>query len=186
MVERGDPRNIWGFDMKLPKYRQDKGELHNLCIRRGTLTEEDRFLINDHIVQTLVMLKKLPWPRHLGRVPDIAANHHERMDGTGYPRRLPGGAMDTTERIMAVADVFEALTAADRPYKSAKTISESLRIMAAMGRDNHLDTELFLYFLHSGVWQTYADKYLQVSQVDNVDIEAIAALARPKEHSNTA
>lgn len=94
--------------------------------------------------------------------------------------------MDTTERIMAVADVFEALTAADRPYKSAKTISESLRIMAAMGRDNHLDTELFLYFLHSGVWQTYADKYLQVSQVDDVDIEAIAALARPKEHSNTA
>ena len=86
------------------------------------------------------MLKKLPWPRHLARVPDIAANHHERMDGTGYPRRLPGSAMQTTERIMAVADIFEALTAADRPYKPAKTLSESLRIMALMGKDGHIDT----------------------------------------------
>lgn len=139
-MERGDPRNTLGFDMQLPAYRQHRGELHNLSIRRGTLTEEDRFAINEHIVHTLDMLKKLPWPRHLARVPDIAANHHERMDGTGYPRRLPGSAMQTTERIMAVADIFEALTAADRPYKPAKTLSESLRIMALMGKDGHIDT----------------------------------------------
>ena len=178
-VERGDPRNTLGFDMQLPAYRQHRGELHNLSIRRGTLTEEDRFAINEHIVHTLDMLKKLPWPRHLARVPDIAANHHERMDGAGYPRRLPGSAMQTTERIMAVADIFEALTAADRPYKPAKTLSESLRIMALMGKDGHIDTELFLYFLHSRVWQDYAAQYLLPTQIDAVDVAAIAGILRP-------
>lgn len=175
-VERGDPHNTLGFDMQLPAYRQHRGELHNLSIRRGTLTAEDRFAINEHMVHTLDMLKKLPWPRHLARVPDIAANHHERMDGSGYPRRLPGSAMQTTERIMAVADIFEALTAADRPYKPAKTISESLRIMAVMGKDGHIDPELFLYFLHSRVWQDYVAQYLRPEQIDAVDVTAIAGI----------
>lgn len=176
-VERDDPHNTFGFDMKLPAWRQDMGELHNLSIRRGTLTDEDRFAINDHIVQTLVMLRKLPWPRHLERVPDIAANHHEKMDGTGYPRRLPAESLATTDRIMALADVFEALTAADRPYKTAKTLSESLRIMAFMCKDRHLDAGLFAYFLRSGVWKDYAGSFLRPAQVDEVDVEALVRLA---------
>ncbi len=180
-VERDDPRNIWGFDMKLPAHRQHMGELHNLSIRRGTLTDEDRFIINDHIVQTIIMLKRLPWPPHLERVPDIAGNHHERMDGNGYPRRLRGDQLQTTERIMALADVFEALTAADRPYKQSKTLSESLGIMAAMCRDGHLDPELYQYFLRSLVWLDYARTFMKPEQIDDVDIETLARVARQEE-----
>lgn len=176
-VERDDPRNTLGFDMKLPACRQNAGELHNLTIRRGTLTEEDRFAINDHMVQTLTMLNQLPWPRHLARVPDIASNHHERMDGTGYPRRIPGEKLQLTERVMALVDVFEALTAADRPYKPAKTLSESLRIMAFMCKDGHLDTQLYLYFLRSPVWMDYARDFMKAEQFDTVDIEALARIA---------
>ncbi|MGL5182155.1 HD domain-containing phosphohydrolase [Herbaspirillum huttiense] len=175
-VERGDPRNVLGFDMQLPQVRQNMGELHNLTVRRGTLTEEDRFAINNHIVQTLVMLKSLPWPDSLKSVPDTAANHHEKMDGTGYPRRLRASGLPLQDRVMALADVFEALTAADRPYKPAKTLSESLRIMARMCREQHLDTELFRYFLHSGLWRTYADELLRPGQRDAVDIAAIEDL----------
>lgn len=179
-VERGDPRNVLGFDMQLPQYRQNMGELHNLTVRRGTLTEEDRFAINNHIVQTLVMLKRLPWPDSLKSVPDTAANHHEKMDGTGYPRRLRASELPVQDRVMALADVFEALTAADRPYKPAKTLSESLRIMARMCREQHLDTALFRYFLHSGLWRNYADELLRPAQRDEVDIAAIEGLLDPQ------
>jgi HD-GYP domain-containing protein (c-di-GMP phosphodiesterase class II) len=174
-VDRDDPRNTWGFDMVLPDSRSNMGELHNLAIRRGTLTPEDRFVINDHIVQTLIMLKRLPWPHHLRRVPDIAANHHERMDGQGYPRRLRGEQLDTTERIIALVDVFEALTAADRPYKSPKPLSESLRIMASMSREGHLDPDLFRYFVRSRVWLDYARTFMRPEQIDEVDVEALAS-----------
>ncbi|WP_424251742.1 HD domain-containing phosphohydrolase [Castellaniella sp.] len=179
-VERDDPRNTWGFDMTLPEHRRNMGELHNLAIQRGTLTDEDRFAINDHIVQTLIMLKRLPWPGHLGRVPDIAANHHERMDGKGYPRRLRGDQLGTTERIMALVDVFEALTAADRPYKPPKTLSESLGIMAAMCRDGHLDPELYRYFVRSRVWLDYARACMRPEQIDGVDTEALARASQPE------
>ncbi|UIN21984.1 HD domain-containing phosphohydrolase [Herbaspirillum frisingense] len=178
-VERDDPRNTLGFNMKLPRYRQNMGELHNLTVRRGTLTEEDRFAINNHIVQTLVMLKSLPWPDSLKSVPDTAANHHEKMDGTGYPRGLLAGELPLQDRVMALADVFEALTAADRPYKPAKTLSESLRIMAFMCRDRHLDADLFRYFLRSRLWQNYADDMLRPAQRDEVDIAGIEALLAP-------
>jgi HD-GYP domain-containing protein (c-di-GMP phosphodiesterase class II) len=177
-VEAGDPRNTHGFDMRLPAQRQNMGELHNLSIRRGTLTDEDRFAINDHIVQTYIMLKKLPWPAHLERVPDIAATHHEKMDGQGYPRRIPGEALQTTDRIMALADIFEALTAADRPYKPPKTLSESLRIMAFMSKDRHIDVELYLYFLRNRIWQVYAERFLSPAQIDEVDIDALARIAQ--------
>ncbi|MFZ4285888.1 HD domain-containing phosphohydrolase [Variovorax sp. HJSM1_2] len=177
-VEIDDPRNIYGFDMRLPAQRQNMGELHNLSIRRGTLTDEDRFAINDHIVQTYIMLKKLPWPAHLEQVPHIAATHHEKMDGQGYPRRLPGEALQTTDRIMALADIFEALTAADRPYKPPKTLSESLRIMAFMSKDRHIDVELYLYFLRNGIWRVYAQRYLSPAQIDEVDVDALARIAQ--------
>lgn len=177
-VQTGDPANTQGFDMPLPDQQQHLGELHNLGIRRGTLSEEDRFAINDHVVQTLLMLKKLPWPHALARVPDMAANHHEKMDGSGYPRRLPAGQLPLTDRILTVADIFEALTASDRPYKPAKTLSESLHIMALMCREGHLDPDLYLYFLHSPIWRNYAEKHMLPEQRDTVDTDALSRLAQ--------
>lgn len=176
-VQRGDPANVYGFDMALPPQRENRGEVHNLSIRRGTLTDEERFLVNDHVVQTYAMLKSLPWPRHLARVPEIAATHHERMDGAGYPRRLDGGALSVEERVMALADVFEALTAADRPYKPAKRLSEALRIMAFMCKEGHLDPQVFGYFLTSGIWQVYAERFLRPEQRDAIDVDALGAIA---------
>jgi hypothetical protein len=175
-VEKDNPANKYGFDMVLPASQQNMGELYNLSIRRGTLTDEDRFKINDHIVQTLVMLKGLPWPQQLARVPEIAATHHEKMDGKGYPRKLRAEQLTVADRVMALADIFEALTAADRPYKSPKTLTESLRIMAFMCKDKHLDPELFRYFLHSGLWRNFADRFMQASQIDVVDVAAIEKL----------
>lgn len=175
-VETGDPGNSHGFDMKLPVHAANLGEIHNLSIGRGTLTEEDRFKINDHVVQTYIMLKSLPWPDHLSRVPEIASTHHERMDGKGYPRHLTGERLSTEERVMAIADVFEALTASDRPYKPAKTLSQSLRIMTFMCKEGHLDPMVFRYFLESRMWETYAERHLREAQRDMVDIDALCAL----------
>ena len=161
-----------GFQMQVPHYLYNRGELHNLCLGRGTLTEEERYKINEHIIQTIVMLDKLPFPRHLRNVPEIAAGHHEKMDGTGYPRRLTREQMSPLARMMAIADIFEALTAVDRPYKQGKTLSESISIMARMRRDGHIDAELFELFLRSGVYLDYAKVFLRVEQVDAVDVSA--------------
>lgn len=176
-VEANDPANIWGFDMKLPEHSFNQGELHNLMIRRGTLTDEERFKVNDHIVQTIIMLSALPLPPALRRVPDIAGNHHERMDGTGYPRKLLAASLSVEERVMAIADIFEALTAADRPYKNAKSLGESLKIMALMAKDQHIDSELFEVFIKSGIYQRYAERFLTPDQRDEIDEAAILALA---------
>lgn len=175
-VEKGAPGNVYGFDMALPRHKQNMGELHNLSVRRGTLTEEDRFRINEHIVQTYTMLKTLPWPQALSRVPELAATHHERLDGQGYPRRLKADQLGLPERVMALADVFEALTAADRPYKTPKPLSETLAIMARMCREQHLDAELFRYFLRSALWQRLAQSHLLPAQIDPVDPASIEAL----------
>lgn len=172
-VETNHPNNRWGFDMLLPEYSANQGERYNLSIRRGTLNDEERFKINNHIVETYRMLTTLPWPRHLARVPDIAANHHERMDGTGYPRKLDGNAMSVSERIMAIADVFEALTAADRPYKPAKTLSESLSIMVSMALNGHCDPGLLKVFIENSAYRTYAVGFLKPEQLDNVDEAAL-------------
>jgi hypothetical protein len=177
-VEKDDPRNLHGFDMRLPRDAQNMGELYNLSVRRGTLTDEDRFKINDHMVQTLVMLRSLPWPEQLAKVPDIASNHHEKLDGKGYPRRLPAQQLTTADRVMALADVFEALTAADRPYKAPKTLSESLKIMAGMARQQHIDPELFQYFLHHKLWLEFAESFIRPDQIDMVDIAAVDAMSR--------
>ena len=172
-VEVGNPANLWSFDMVLPPQQAHLGELHNLSIQRGTLTAEDRFKINDHIVQTIVMLSGLPFPPHLARVPSIAGSHHEKLDGTGYPRRLKASELTLADRVMTLADIFEALTAADRPYKPPKTLSESLKIMGHMVRERHIDAEVFRFFLRSGVWREYAEKFLPAAQRDAVDVEAI-------------
>lgn len=158
----------------LPEHKvggYNAGELYNLSIRRGTLTAEEREKINDHIVVTIKMLEQLPFPKKMKRVPEYAGGHHEKMDGTGYPRGLKKGDMSIPARIMAIADIFEALTAADRPYKKAKTISESLKIMKFMCQDQHIDPDLFDLFLRTGVWQQYAEEFLDPSQIDPVNIE---------------
>lgn len=170
IVHSSDPDNRYGFNIDVPEHKYNLGEVYNLAISRGTLTAEERFKINDHIVQTIVMLENLPFPRHLERVPEIAGGHHEKMDGTGYPKKIMGGEMSIPARIMAIADVFEALTAADRPYKKPKTLSESIKIMGFMVKDHHLDPELFRLFLSSGVYKDYADRFLEPTQIDEVDI----------------
>jgi HD-GYP domain-containing protein (c-di-GMP phosphodiesterase class II) len=151
-------------------------EVKNLCIAYGTLTPEERVTINRHIVQTIRMLEALPFPRHLARVPEYAGGHHERMDGTGYPRGIFAGDMSIPARIMAIADVFEALTAQDRPYKGAMALSEAMRIMGNMKRDNHLDPDLFDVFVRSGVYRRFGERSLPPALLDSVDEAALLAI----------
>ncbi|MGL5814150.1 MAG: HD domain-containing phosphohydrolase [Aeromonas sp.] len=167
--------NPWGFKVRVPTQLYNRGERYNLAITRGTLTEEERYKINDHIVQTIRMLERLPFPRHLRKVPEIAGGHHERMDGTGYPRQLQGSQMSIPARIMAIADIFEALTASDRPYKSGKTVSEALTIMLRMVEEQHIDPPLFDLFIESGVWRDYAKRFLSPTQLDEAQCQTLLA-----------
>ncbi len=144
----------------------DEEEVYNLCIDRGTLTPEERIIINNHMVVTLDMLESLPFPENLKRVPEIAGGHHERMDGTGFPRGLTRDQLSLPTRMMAVADVFEALTANDRPYKDPMKISTALKIMHNMVENNHLDPDIFHLFIHARVWEKYAISQLKGDQLD--------------------
>ena len=152
-------------------------EVENLCIRKGTLTGDEREIINHHIVMTIRMLEALPWPAHLTNVPEYAGGHHERMDGKGYPKGLTRDQMSVQARVMGIADVFEALTAADRPYKLGKTLSESIRILGFMCRDHHIDPDLFDVFLRERVYLEYADRFLPASQIDAIDWAGIAGIS---------
>ncbi|MGE8297277.1 MAG: HD domain-containing phosphohydrolase [Pseudomonas sp.] len=163
------PDNRWGFKLEVPTYKFNRGELHNLSIARGTLTAEERYIINHHIVQTILMLDRLPFPKHLQNVTEIAGGHHEKMDGSGYPKRLTREQMSLPARMMAIADIFEALTAVDRPYKKGKTLSEALNIMVAMCKGAHIDPQLFALFLRSGIHRHYAERFMQPEQIDEVD-----------------
>ena len=160
----------FGFNMDVPEDLFNHGELYNLSIARGTLTNEDRYIIQNHVVQTIVMLGQLPFPKHLRDVPEYAGAHHETLIGTGYPRKLTKEDMSIPARIMALADVFEALTAADRPYKKAKTLSESIKILSFMVKDQHIDPDLFRLLLESGIYREYAERFLQPDQIDDVDL----------------
>ncbi len=164
-----DPR--YGFRMNVPEHLYNRGEIYNLSVSRGTLTEEERYKINEHIVQTIIMLESMPFPVDLSRVSEYAGTHHETMDGRGYPRRLSEEELSVPSRIMAIADIFEALTAADRPYKKAKTLSESVAILAGFRDRRHIDADLFALFLRSGVYREYAERFLAPEQIDAVDIE---------------
>jgi HD-GYP domain-containing protein (c-di-GMP phosphodiesterase class II) len=144
-------------------------EVKNLTIRAGTLTEEERKVINHHIVATLKMLEALPWPKHLTNVPEYAGGHHERMDGKGYPRGLTREQMSVQARCMGIADIFEALTARDRPYKKGKTLSESLEILGRMKLNRHIDPDLFDVFVRRKVYRRYAEMFLEKEQIDEVD-----------------
>jgi len=175
VIERSDDPdglNAKRFNLKMdvPKHLFNRGEVYNLSIARGTLTNEDRYIIQNHVVQSIVMLGQLPFPKHLRNVPEYAGAHHETLIGTGYPRKLTKEQMSVPARIMALADVFEALTAADRPYKAAKTLSESIKILSFMVKDQHIDADLFQLLLKSGIYKDYADRFLKPEQIDEVDL----------------
>jgi len=144
-------------------------EVKNLTIRAGTLTDEERKIINHHIVATIKMLEALPWPKHLTKVPEYAGGHHERMDGKGYPKGLTREQMSVQARCMGIADIFEALTAKDRPYKKGKTLSESLEILGRMRMNQHVDPDLFDIFVRRKVYRRYAEMFLDKEQIDDVD-----------------
>lgn len=144
-------------------------EVYNLNITRGTLTCEEREVINNHIVVTINMLESLPYPNGLKRVPEYACGHHERMDGKGYPKGLTREQMSVPARVMGIADIFEALTSKDRPYKSAKTLTESLHILGKMKLDHHIDPDLFDIFVREKVYLKYAHQFLEPEQIDDVD-----------------
>ena len=154
-------------------------ELENLTIRAGTLTAAERAIINHHIDVTIQMLESLPWPKHLKRVPEYAGGHHERMDGKGYPRGLTRDQMSLQARCMGIADIFEALTAKDRPYKKGKTLTESLTILGKFKLGGHIDPDLFDVFMWEEVYLKYAEQFMDQSQIDSVDLAKIPGYVAP-------
>jgi HD-GYP domain-containing protein (c-di-GMP phosphodiesterase class II) len=160
----------FGIDMDIPEHLYNQGELYNLSISRGTLTTEDRFKINEHMISTIKMLESLPFPEELKNVPRYASTHHETMRGSGYPRKLPGEQLSIPERILAIADIFEALTASDRPYKKAKPVSVALDILYQMALDDHVDRDCFELFIREKVYLQYAREFLDPAQLDEVDL----------------
>ena len=144
-------------------------ELDNLGSPGGTRTREERQVINGHMDVSLDMLGALPLPRKLQRVPEYAGGHHEKMDGTGFPLGLTRDQMSIPARIMAIADVFEALTAKERPYKTPLKLSEALGIMQRMRNNDHLDPDLYQLFIRSRVWRQYGEKHLDPVQLDVED-----------------
>ena len=154
-------------------------EIYNLNIKKGTLTPEEREIINYHIVATIKMLESLPYPKNLRRVPEFACGHHEKMDGSGYPRGLTREEMSVQARVMGIADIFEALTAEDRPYKHAMPISEALQILGRMKLNNHIDPDLFDVFIRKKVYLRYAQEFLEPRQIDYVDVSKIPGYKMP-------
>lgn len=154
-------------------------EARNLTIRAGTLNDEERKIINHHIDLTISMLEQLPWPKHLRNVTEYAGGHHERMDGKGYPKGLTREQMSVQARCMGIADIFEALTAKDRPYKKGKTLSESLEILGKMKLGHHVDPDLFDIFIWEKVYEEYAKKFMDPSQIDEVDFSKIPGYNPP-------
>ena len=159
----------WKPNGKMQNFLSEN-EVYNLTIPRGTLTPEERQVINDHIVVTINMLDELPYPKHLKNIPEFAGGHHEKLDGTGYPKGLTKNEMSVQARIMAIADIFEALTARDRPYKKGKTLSQAMRILGFMKDDAHIDVDLFDIFVKKKIYMKYAKGFLEPEQIDEVSI----------------
>ncbi|BBO87856.1 HD domain-containing phosphohydrolase [Desulfosarcina ovata] len=172
-------KETMGIVMQIPANETNLGELYNLSIPRGTLTTEDRFKIQAHIIETIRMLDRLPFPDYLANVADYAGAHHETMIGTGYPRGLKKEQISIPARIMAIADIFEALTATDRPYKEPKTLSQALGIMRRMRDEQHIDADLFDLFLTEGIYRTYAQRFMDPHQIDAVDIRQYLSQGAP-------
>jgi HD-GYP domain-containing protein (c-di-GMP phosphodiesterase class II) len=140
--------------------------VENLSIRRGTLTDRERDVINNHVRVTYKMLSQLPFPKKLGHVAEYAGAHHEKLDGSGYPDGRRKEDLSLQSRILALADIFEALTAKDRPYKKGKTLREALDIMKFMVKDQHIDADLFDLFVQRQIYLSYAEKELSPQQID--------------------
>ncbi len=155
----------------------NEDEIYNLNIAKGTLTSEERTIINNHMVATINMLEALPFPKHLQRVPEYAGGHHEKMDGTGYPKGLRRDEMSVPARVMAIADIFEALSARDRPYKQGKKLTECLRILGFMCKDNHIDPDIFDVFVQQKVYMQFAEEFMHPEQIDEVDVNQIPGYA---------
>lgn len=168
-------------DVEQPFLTDD--ELENLSIRRGTLNSKERDIINYHIVATNRMLEQVPWPKHLRNVPEFAGGHHERMDGRGYPKGLTRHQMSLQARMLGIADIFEALTAVDRPYKSGMKVSKALEIMVRFKKSGHIDPDLFDVFMHKGVYERYAKQFLDA---DQYDVEGVESLLSHDETPETA
>ncbi|MBM2830734.1 MAG: phosphohydrolase [Gammaproteobacteria bacterium] len=154
-------------------------EVQNLKIGRGTLSVREREIINNHVAVTIKMLESLPYPKHLKRVPEYAGGHHEKMDGTGYPNKLKREEMSIPARMVAIADVFEALTAKDRPYKKAMSLSKSLTILGRMKLEKHIDPDLFDIFIWDKIYLKYAREHLDPEQIDEVDLGSIPGYVPP-------
>lgn len=163
-------KDIFSEPIKVPEHEYNRGELYNLSIQRGTLTPEERFKINEHTLCGIEMLRRIPFPESLAKAPDIASSHHETLIGTGYPLRKSREHLPVEARILALADIFEALTASDRPYKAAKKVSDALRILSFMRKDQHIDADVFEIFLRQGVFRQYAAKFLKPWQDDVEDV----------------
>jgi len=168
------------FKMQRPALRNNLGELHNLLIPFGTINAEERYIINHHVIQTISMLEQLPFPEHLNRVAEIAGSHHEQLNGQGYPRGQRGDEISIEARILTISDIFEALTARDKPYKPAKSLSQSIAILADMAERNEIDKHLFQLFLSSGIYLRYAEKYLSTDQIDDINIKQYLTHANPQ------
>ncbi|WP_159084327.1 HD domain-containing phosphohydrolase [Dongshaea marina] len=160
----------FGINMQRPEHLYNQGEIYNLSISRGTLTPEERFKINEHINSTIGMLESLPFPEEMKNVPRYASTHHEAMDGSGYPRQLSGEQLSIPERLLCIADIFEALTASDRPYKKANSISVAIDILYKKVQNKQIDRDCFELFLTEGVYLKYAERYLDREQIDEVEI----------------
>ncbi|WP_285401146.1 MULTISPECIES: HD domain-containing phosphohydrolase [unclassified Vibrio] len=174
IIERDQPfvnLEEFGINMRVPEKLYNHGELYNLSIRRGTLTNEERFKINEHMISGIKMLESIPFPPELERVPRYATTHHETLMGTGYPRGLGDSDLSVPERILVVADIFEALTASDRPYKKAKPLSEAISILSKMMESGHIDKDVFQLLLTSGVYHRYAEQHLAPELLDIEDIK---------------
>ena len=161
------------------EYLLDEEECQNLKIGRGTLSYREREIINNHVAVSIKMLESLPYPKHLRKVPEYAGGHHEKMDGTGYPNKLKKTDMSIPARMVAIADVFEALTAKDRPYKKAMSLSKALTILGRMKLDNHIDPDLFDIFMWEKIYLKYASEHLAPEQVDNIDLDSIPGYVPP-------
>jgi HD-GYP domain-containing protein (c-di-GMP phosphodiesterase class II) len=145
-------------------------EIHNLSISKGTLTSEERRVIENHASMTLNILNELTFPRKFSRVPEFAAGHHEKLDGSGYPQQLTEKELALQTRILAVADIFEALTAKDRPYKKPMKLSQAVKILGFMVKDRHIDSEIFNLVLESDILKEYAEKHMDPAQVDDPEV----------------
>lgn len=168
-----EDKERFNFKMNIPKYLYNNGEIYNLCIQKGTINSEEIYKINEHIMMTIKMLESLPFPKNLSKVPEYAGNHHENPIGTGYPRKLTKDEMSIPARMMALADVFEALTANDRPYKDAKKLSEAIKILCFMVKDRHIDEDIFELFIETKIYEEYAKLNLKEEQIDLEEVEKI-------------